>query len=199
MLAILDCLSPLGYDFKTAERPVKKAQRDAPARNRMWTEEVEEEEERVGEEKVTFSEEAAATEESVDNYPFFQDKNEKFYSVPVNIIPSCAQEITNVSIFSGGSSIDIYSDVSEATVSSTAYAIGKVLDETLDVAEKASSYEEALSNSVAISSPTKSLLMSNDIMDMITIMCSDTPEMCCPVSFLSKVVINFMNVITKQK
>ncbi|KAK8405444.1 hypothetical protein O3P69_001780 [Scylla paramamosain] len=34
VLAILDCLSPLGYDFKTAERQVKKTQRDAPAHNR---------------------------------------------------------------------------------------------------------------------------------------------------------------------
>ncbi len=72
VLAILDCLSPLGYDFKTAERQVKKTQREAPAQNRVWSEEIEEE--KTGEE-VTFSEEAAAAaaaiQESIDNYyPF---------------------------------------------------------------------------------------------------------------------------------
>ncbi|KAK8406333.1 hypothetical protein O3P69_007198 [Scylla paramamosain] len=127
VLAILDCLSPLGYDFKTAERQVKKTQRDAPAQNRVWSEEIEEE--KTGEE-VTCSEEAAAAaaiEESIDNYyPFLQDRNETFYRVPAYIIPSCAPEITNVPIFSGGSSIDI---VSEATEASTAYVIGK--EETL--------------------------------------------------------------------
>nr|BDT63260.1 MAG: protein kinase [Hemigrapsus takanoi nimavirus]GBG35395.1 protein kinase [Hemigrapsus takanoi nimavirus] len=198
ILAILDCLSPLGYDLKMAERQFKKTQWGALAQNRMWFEEVEKEE-RMGKKEVTFSEEAVGTDEKVDNYPFFQDKNETFHCVPANITPSFAPEITNMSISNGGQRIDNYSEVSEATEASTAYMIGKVLEETLGVAKNASRYDVASSNSVVIDSPTKSLLLSNEIMNMITIMCSDTPEMCCPVSFLSKAVINFMNVITGQK
>ncbi len=98
----------------------------------MWSEEIEEEKTR---EKVTCSEEAAAAaaiEESIDNYyPFSQDRNETFYRVPAYIILSCSPEITNVLIFSGSSSTDI---VSEATEASTAYVIGKVLEETLHMA-----------------------------------------------------------------
>ncbi len=99
-------------------------------------------------------------------------------------------------IFSGGSSID---NVSEATEASTAYVIGKVLEETLRVARNASSYDKASSYSVVNNSPIKSLLLSNEIMHKITMMCSNTPAMRCPVSFFSKVVINFMNVIAEQK
>ena len=175
VLAILDCLSPLGYDFKTAERQAKKW--DAPAQNRMWFEEGE----------ATFSK-----EENIGNYPFFQ--NETFYRIPAHITPYCAPEITDVSIFSGGST---YS--SEATEASTVYVIGNVLEETLRVAKNASSYDEASSNSVVINSPTKTLLLMNEITNMITVMCSNTPEMRCPVSFLSTVVINSMNAIAEQK
>ncbi len=95
-------------------------------------------------------------------------------------------------IFSRGSSIDI---VFEATEASTAYVISKVLEETLRVV----SYDKASSNSVVNNSPIKSLLLSNEIMHMITMICSNTPAMRCPVSFLSRVVINFMNVIPEQK
>ncbi|KAK8389158.1 hypothetical protein O3P69_020853 [Scylla paramamosain] len=142
VLAILDCLSPLGYDFKMAERQVKRTQRDAPAQNRVWSEEIEEE--KTGE--VTRSENAAAAavEESIDNYyPFLQDRNETFFRVPAYIIPSCAPEITNLPIFNGGSSTDI---VSEATEASTAYVISKVLEETLCKARNASSYDKASCN-----------------------------------------------------
>ena len=170
VLAILDCLSPLGYDFKTSDRQVEKTQLDATLT--QWSEEIGEE---VAEQ----------------NYPLLsEEKNETFYHVPPHIVPSCAPEITNVSIFSGGSTIDIYSDVSEATEASTAYVIGKVLEETLSMAKLTSSYDEA-----SVVSPTKSLLLSNEIINIVTIMCSDAPEMRCPVSFLSRVMINFMNVI----
>ncbi len=67
-----------------------------------------------------------------------------------------------------------------------AYVIGKVLEETLRVARNASSYDKASSNSVINNSPIKSLLLSNEIMHMITMICSNTPAMRCPVSFLSK-------------
>ncbi|KAK8392601.1 hypothetical protein O3P69_014781 [Scylla paramamosain] len=128
--------------------------------------EIEEEKTR---EEVTCSEEAtaaAAIEESIDNYyPFSQDRNETFYRVPALIISSCAPEITNVPIFSGDSSNDI---VSEATEASNAYVIGKVLEETLRVARNASDYDKASSNSAVNNSPIKSLLLSNEMVHMIT-------------------------------
>ncbi len=98
------------------------------------------------------------------------------------MIPSCAPEITNVPIFSGDSSIDI---VPEATEASTAYVIGNVLEETPHMARNASSYDKASSNSVINNSPIKSLLLSNEIMHIISMMCSNT------------VVINFMNAVAE--
>lgn len=62
---------------------------------------------------------------------------QQWRGVDLAFLPSWAPEMKNVSIFSGGSSIDIYSDVSEA------YVIGKVLEEKLGVTKKASSYDEA--------------------------------------------------------
>lgn len=169
VLAILDCLSPLGYDFKTSERQVEKTQLDAQCS------------EEIGEE-VIFSDEVAE-----QNYPLVsEDKNETFYRVPPHVVPSCAPEIT---IFSGGST-----DVSEATEASTAYVIGKVFEETLSTAKITSSYD---GNSVA--SPTKSLLLSNEIINIMAIMCSSDAKMRCPVSFLSRAMINFMNAILLSK
>ena len=179
VLTILDCLSPLGYDFKMTERQVRRMQ--------------------GVEEEVTFSEGAAATEESVNNYPFFQDKNETVYRVPSYMAHSCAPEITNMPTSSGGSRPYIYSDVSEATEASTAYVISKVIKEMLDMA---TSYDKAVSSDsdVIIScSPAKLLLLSNETMGIITHMCRDPPETRCPVPFLSRVVINLMNVIANLK
>ena len=183
MLAILDCLSPLGFDFKTPGRQVKKKQHDAQAPNRIWFEEVEEErtieeEEEDNDEDVIFSEEkAAGTEENDhDNIIFSQDKSETLYRVPAYMKFSCAPEIANVSSFNG------VSDVSEVTEASTAYVIGKVLKEILNVAKNNS-------DSVVIDS----LLMSKEIMNTINIMCCGTPLMRCPVSFLSTAVVNLIN------
>ena len=56
--------------------------------------------------------------------------------------------------------------MSEATEASTAYVIGKVLEETLGLAKNASTYDEVSSDSADIRSTTL-LLLSNEIMLMI--------------------------------
>ena len=60
-------------------------QQNASAQNRMLSKEIEEE--RMREERVVFSEEETApTEENVDNYTFFHEKNEKVYRFPTYMI-----------------------------------------------------------------------------------------------------------------
>ena len=99
----------------------------------------------------------------------------------------CAPEIANVSVLKG-SVIPIYSDSSVATPASTAYVIGKILKEILDMAKDVSKDNDTSSNYIVINS-----LFTNDIMDTINAMCTDTPEKRYPVGFLSKIVMNFMN------